>query len=162
MIELIIADACPPGAATRKPTAYTRNGALTDRSSAADGTGPRLRRNVEVGTSTLTRELPVWNPIAQQGPVTGPPPGRMVSVRAAARPVGTTSSMVTTRGSGVLWPLSVGLKDVAAARELGMSVRTYRRHVAEIMQRLNAISRFRAGVRAMELGLIGGDRSVRR
>jgi hypothetical protein len=56
---------------------------------------------------------------------------------------------------GVLSFLAVGSKDATAARELGMSVRTYRRHVAEIMRRLDAVSRFQAGVRAMELGLVG-------
>jgi DNA-binding CsgD family transcriptional regulator len=49
--------------------------------------------------------------------------------------------------------LSEGYKDDVAARELGVSVRTYRRHVAEIMRNLNASSRFQAGVRAAELGL---------
>ncbi|WP_193317778.1 MULTISPECIES: helix-turn-helix transcriptional regulator [Streptomyces] len=55
----------------------------------------------------------------------------------------------------VLRALNEGVTDEAAARELGMSVRTYRRHVAEIMARLGARSRFQAGVLAAELGLLG-------
>jgi DNA-binding CsgD family transcriptional regulator len=50
--------------------------------------------------------------------------------------------------------LGAGCKDETAARKLGMSVRTYRRHVAEIMRRLGATTRFQAGLRAMQLGLV--------
>lgn len=50
--------------------------------------------------------------------------------------------------------LSSGAKDEAAARGLGLSVRTYRRRVAELMDALGAESRFQAGVRARELGLV--------
>ncbi len=48
----------------------------------------------------------------------------------------------------VLQPLSAGLADDAAARALNLSVRTYRRCVADIMRRLGATTRFQAGVRA--------------
>ncbi|WP_107116361.1 helix-turn-helix domain-containing protein [Streptomyces sp. NRRL F-4489] len=41
--------------------------------------------------------------------------------------------------------LSEGMTDAAVARRLGMSVRTCRRHVAEIMAALDAESRFQAG-----------------
>ncbi|CAL9504873.1 helix-turn-helix transcriptional regulator [Streptomyces pilosus] len=54
----------------------------------------------------------------------------------------------------ILLALSSGRTDEVAARELGMSVRTYRRNVAEITRELGAISRFQAGVRAAELGLL--------
>ncbi|MER5361455.1 transcriptional regulator [Streptomyces sp. NPDC002785] len=50
--------------------------------------------------------------------------------------------------------LQVGITDEVAARELSVSVRTYRRYVAEIMALLGASSRFQAGVRAAELGLL--------
>jgi len=50
--------------------------------------------------------------------------------------------------------LGAGCKDETAARKLGISVRTYRRHVAEIMRRLDATTRFQAGLRAMQLGLV--------
>ncbi|MCL1868787.1 MAG: DNA-binding response regulator [Promicromonosporaceae bacterium] len=54
----------------------------------------------------------------------------------------------------VLDLLSEGAKDEAAARTLGLGVRTYRRRVAELMDALGATSRFQAGVRARELGLV--------
>lgn len=54
----------------------------------------------------------------------------------------------------VLETLAAGHTDGQAARELELSVRTYRRHVATILQGLRASSRFEAGVRAAELGLI--------
>lgn len=54
----------------------------------------------------------------------------------------------------VLDLLSRGVKDEAAARALGLGVRTYRRRVAELMAALGAESRFQAGVRARELGLV--------
>ncbi|WP_255950818.1 helix-turn-helix domain-containing protein [Streptomyces odontomachi] len=41
--------------------------------------------------------------------------------------------------------LSEGMTDAAVARRLGMSLRTCRRHVAEIMASLDAASRFQAG-----------------
>lgn len=50
--------------------------------------------------------------------------------------------------------LAQGVKDEAAARMLGLGVRTYRRRVAELMEALGAESRFQAGVRARELGLV--------
>jgi hypothetical protein len=54
----------------------------------------------------------------------------------------------------VLDLLVQGVKDETAARRLGMGVRTYRRRVAELMDALGAASRFQAGVRARELGLV--------
>lgn len=52
--------------------------------------------------------------------------------------------------------LDLGLKDEVAARQLGVSLRTYRRHIAELMTRLGVRTRFHIGVRAAELGLLGG------
>jgi DNA-binding NarL/FixJ family response regulator len=54
----------------------------------------------------------------------------------------------------VLELLASGGKDESAARALGLGVRTYRRRVAELMAALGADSRFQAGVRARELGLV--------
>ncbi|CAM3618093.1 response regulator transcription factor [Isoptericola cucumis] len=54
----------------------------------------------------------------------------------------------------VLDLLGQGIKDETAARRLGLGVRTYRRRVAELMDALGAESRFQAGVRARELGLV--------
>lgn len=53
----------------------------------------------------------------------------------------------------MLRALGSGATDEAAARELGMSLRTYRRRVAELLTSLEAASRFQAGLRAGELGL---------
>jgi hypothetical protein len=54
----------------------------------------------------------------------------------------------------ILRALHAGVPDEVAARELHMSVRTYGRYVAEIMSALAASSRFQAGVRAAEAGLL--------
>ncbi|MFE6360677.1 DNA-binding response regulator [Streptomyces sp. NPDC057806] len=53
----------------------------------------------------------------------------------------------------VLRALGSGVTDATAARELGMSLRTYRRRVAGLLDTLDAGSRFQAGMRAGELGL---------
>jgi hypothetical protein len=53
----------------------------------------------------------------------------------------------------ILASLGAGDKDEVAARKLGISVRTYRRHVAEIMREIQASSRFQAGARAVKLGV---------
>ncbi|MEU9574439.1 DNA-binding response regulator [Streptomyces massasporeus] len=54
----------------------------------------------------------------------------------------------------ILERLRSGQTDDIAARELNVSLRTYRRHVADIMRELGASSRFQAGARAVELGLM--------
>jgi DNA-binding NarL/FixJ family response regulator len=56
-------------------------------------------------------------------------------------------------GRAILRALGDGLTDEVAARRLGVSLRTYRRRVAELMRLLDSDSRFQAGVRAGELGL---------
>lgn len=48
----------------------------------------------------------------------------------------------------ILRHLAAGRKDEVVARRLGLSVRTCRRHIAEVMERLGAESRFQAGVLA--------------
>ncbi|MFC5909755.1 LuxR C-terminal-related transcriptional regulator [Streptacidiphilus monticola] len=50
--------------------------------------------------------------------------------------------------------LAAGLKDETIARRLGMSLRTARRHIADIMAQLGADSRFQAGVAAAKAGLV--------
>jgi DNA-binding NarL/FixJ family response regulator len=60
---------------------------------------------------------------------------------------------VDEQGLTILRLLSAGQKDETAARSMGLSVRTYRRRVAELMTLLGAESRFQAGVRARALGL---------
>ncbi len=56
-------------------------------------------------------------------------------------------------GREILRALGDGLTDAVAARRVGVSLRTYRRRVAELMRLLESDSRFQAGVRAGELGL---------
>jgi DNA-binding NarL/FixJ family response regulator len=55
----------------------------------------------------------------------------------------------------ILRALGSGLTDETAARALGISLRTYRRRVAELMTTLEAESRFQAGLHAGRLGLTG-------
>lgn len=54
----------------------------------------------------------------------------------------------------VLRMLNAGYKDERAARMLGISLRTYRRHVADLIEILQAHTRFEAGARAATLGLV--------
>lgn len=76
---------------------------------------------------------------------------RGIPVRdAAAVPASTAQS----RSEIVLRLLAEGLTDEAVARRLGVSVRTIRNDVASAMAALNARSRFQAGMRAVQLGLI--------
>lgn len=53
----------------------------------------------------------------------------------------------------VLRALSDGITDEAGARRLGVSLRTYRRRVADLLTAMDADSRFQAGVRVGQLGL---------
>ncbi|MGP3925184.1 MULTISPECIES: LuxR C-terminal-related transcriptional regulator [unclassified Streptomyces] len=56
--------------------------------------------------------------------------------------------------NAILGLLATGLKDEVIARRLGMSERTFRRHIAAIMDRLGVQSRFQAGVSAAHVGLV--------
>ena len=62
-------------------------------------------------------------------------------------PIGTDLSL---REQELLRLLALGATDEFAAAELGISVRTVRRMVAQIMNRLGARSRFQAGVKAAD------------
>ncbi|WP_051966300.1 helix-turn-helix transcriptional regulator [Kitasatospora mediocidica] len=55
--------------------------------------------------------------------------------------------------------LASGLKDDVVARRIGMSSRTFRRHISSIMDELGADSRFQAGVAAARAGLVGTEES---
>ncbi|MET8169324.1 DNA-binding response regulator [Streptomyces sp. NPDC005329] len=70
--------------------------------------------------------------------------------------LGLQRPLIDAQTGRVLRALTSGATDEAAARELGMSLRTYRRRVAELLVTLDAGSRFQAGVRAAELGLLRG------
>ncbi|MEU6583404.1 hypothetical protein [Nocardia sp. NPDC046763] len=61
---------------------------------------------------------------------------------------------ITPTARAVLNTLNLGLIDEAAARRLGMSLRSYRRHIADLMIRLEVRSRFQIGARAAQLGLL--------
>ncbi|WP_208030616.1 helix-turn-helix transcriptional regulator [Streptomyces cyanogenus] len=50
--------------------------------------------------------------------------------------------------------MAQGHKDEVVARRLGMSLRTCRRHIAQIMEELDSSSRFQAGVNVMLHGLL--------
>jgi DNA-binding CsgD family transcriptional regulator len=50
--------------------------------------------------------------------------------------------------------LEMGLKDEAVARRLGMSLRTCRKRIAELMDELDSTSRFQAGAQAVRRGLL--------
>lgn len=63
-----------------------------------------------------------------------------------------TGSELTARERELLSLLSLGATDESAATQLGISVRTVRRAVADIMDRLGARSRFQAGVKAVDRG----------
>ncbi|ONI67130.1 hypothetical protein BWI15_28615 [Kribbella sp. ALI-6-A] len=56
------------------------------------------------------------------------------------------------RNLEILRLLALGVTDEVAAAQLGVSVRTVRRMVAQIMGRLGARSRFQAGVKAADRG----------
>lgn len=67
-------------------------------------------------------------------------------------PVDATSGRPSDLELSVIRMMSLGLTDDAAAKRLSVSERTFRRYVAQIMDRLEATSRFQAGVRAVERG----------
>lgn len=75
----------------------------------------------------------------------------------AATPIGIRLQrdlpLIDTNARAILRALGAGLTDEVAARRLGVSLRTYRRRVAELMRLLESDSRFQAGLRAGELGL---------
>ncbi|MFC9271184.1 helix-turn-helix transcriptional regulator [Streptomyces zhihengii] len=73
-----------------------------------------------------------------------------------ARPYedGPASEEWSPREREVLALLAAGAKDEAIARRLGCSERTLRRLLATLVARLGADSRFAAGVRAAQLGLV--------
>lgn len=58
------------------------------------------------------------------------------------------------RETTVIRLLEQGCTDDAVARRLGLSDRTVRRMTASLMSKLGARSRFEAGVRAAQLGLV--------
>ncbi|MFD3741299.1 MULTISPECIES: hypothetical protein [unclassified Streptomyces] len=80
--------------------------------------------------------------------------GAWASARPVADELRLDRDLRGTLARRILEQLRAGRTDDVAAREIDVSLRTYRRHVAEIMRVLGANSRFQAGVRAVELGLL--------
>lgn len=70
------------------------------------------------------------------------------------RPPYTSDDRLTADEEYVLKMLAGGTKDAAIARSLGVSVRTVRRIVADLMIQIQAGSRFEAGVKAVRSGLV--------
>lgn len=65
-----------------------------------------------------------------------------------------TAPLLSSRERQVLHLLSSADKDEIAAREMGVSLRTYRRYVAELLVRLGATNRFQAALLARKQGWI--------
>jgi DNA-binding CsgD family transcriptional regulator len=72
----------------------------------------------------------------------------------AARPLSAWSADLGARDRDLLALLSAGCTDESAAACLGVSVRTVRRTMAAIMRQLGARSRFQAGLKAADHGLL--------
>ncbi|MDX2852632.1 LuxR C-terminal-related transcriptional regulator [Actinacidiphila glaucinigra] len=74
----------------------------------------------------------------------------------SAKPLGTSTARdeegLTPQERELLRMLAMGLTDEVAGRHLGLSLRSVRRLMAGLMTRLDARSRFEAGVRAVERG----------
>jgi DNA-binding NarL/FixJ family response regulator len=54
----------------------------------------------------------------------------------------------------VLELMMLGAKDESIARQLGVSLRTVRRRIADLMDELGAATRFQAGMEAARRGLL--------
>lgn len=63
---------------------------------------------------------------------------------------------ISARDREMLTLMAAGLKDRAIARSLGITERTVGRRINDLMRRLDADTRFRAGVRAVQRGWITG------
>jgi DNA-binding NarL/FixJ family response regulator len=72
----------------------------------------------------------------------------------AAQPLTAWESELGARDRELLVLLSAGCTDESAAACLGVSVRTVRRTMATIMRQLGARSRFQAGLKAADQGLL--------
>ncbi|GIE34029.1 helix-turn-helix transcriptional regulator [Actinoplanes italicus] len=54
----------------------------------------------------------------------------------------------------IIYYLAEGMRDESIARRIGVSVRTCRRHIAEVLEQMGAQSRFQAGYLAAKQGLL--------
>jgi len=72
-----------------------------------------------------------------------------------AMPLGSTPvALGRNERAEILEGLMLGAKDEALARQLGVSLRTVRRRVADLMDELGAATRFQAGMEAARRGLV--------
>ncbi|MBW6437319.1 LuxR C-terminal-related transcriptional regulator [Actinoplanes hulinensis] len=69
-----------------------------------------------------------------------------------AQPLGAPVDGLSGNDRTLLQLLALGATDETAARSMGVSVRTVRRHVSLLLDRLQAVSRFQAGVQAAQRG----------
>jgi len=106
---------------------------------AEGGAGAAVVRLPGVVTALTALFERVW---AGAVPLPGPPPG-------PAKPGARERELLTM--------LTDGCTDEVAAVRLGVSVRTVRRMVSDLMRRLGARSRFQAGAKAAERGWLPGD-----
>ncbi|MGW2181166.1 hypothetical protein ACWCXX_24330 [Streptomyces sp. NPDC001732] len=109
---------------------------------------------VQSGAESGTRHAAIITDPAAVGALDLLFAGTWTSARPLADELRLDRSLRTTLARRILEKLREGHTDDVAAREIDVSLRTYRRHVAEIMRELGANSRFQAGVRAVELGLL--------
>ncbi|AUG78274.1 helix-turn-helix transcriptional regulator [Kitasatospora sp. MMS16-BH015] len=70
------------------------------------------------------------------------------------RPAAPTAQGLSRQQAQTLELLADGLTDEVIAKQMGVSSRTIRRIVAELLQQLQARSRFEAGLRAVQAGLL--------
>ncbi|HSK55554.1 MAG TPA: helix-turn-helix domain-containing protein [Jiangellales bacterium] len=68
--------------------------------------------------------------------------------------LGAAAGSPTAASDQVLRLLAAGAKDETMARQLGLSLRTVRRRVADLLDELDATTRFQAGVEAARRGLV--------
>ncbi|HSK27841.1 MAG TPA: helix-turn-helix transcriptional regulator [Jiangellales bacterium] len=68
--------------------------------------------------------------------------------------VGAATESPAAASDQVLLMLAAGAKDETIARQLGLSLRTVRRRVAELLEDLDATTRFQAGAEACRRGLV--------
>ncbi|MEP6695417.1 MAG: LuxR C-terminal-related transcriptional regulator [Pseudonocardiales bacterium] len=99
--------------------------------------GAVLTRQPGTVTALVALFEQVWSTAAPLGGLAHQPPGTLSGAERQ-----------------LLRMLAAGAKDEAAAREFGVSVRTVRRMMAELAERLHASSRFQAGVHAAREGWI--------
>lgn len=134
--------------ASELPTVVTLGSDLAILRTAGGEGGPEtlLVRGAEVVTILRRIQLALWEQAVEFSSV---------------RRVQTAPLVLDTTQSQVLRKLCEGMKDETAARQMNVSVRTYRRHVASILKTLDVSSRFEAGLKVAELGLLAGSRQAR-